>query len=81
MTRHAAAGNPETRGVRDQRHLHRELGPIRERRDHLRLLAPLSGEVPLATTLKVAVCPGFLVWLAGWVVMEGAVATTTVSAT
>src|SRR5256885_12300925 len=34
----------------------------------------LSGAVPVATTVNVAVCPTVTVWLAGWVVIEGAVA-------
>ena len=28
--------------------------------------------MPEAATLKAAVCPGFTVWLEGWVVMDGA---------
>src|SRR5207302_10781754 len=34
----------------------------------------LNGVVPVATTLNVAVCPTVTVWLAGWVVIEGATA-------
>ena len=30
--------------------------------------------MPVATTLNVAVCPTVTVWLAGWVVIEGATA-------
>src|SRR6266568_296060 len=45
MAHHAAARDSKARCVRDESHLHRELRPIGEGRDHLRLLAPLSGEV------------------------------------
>src|SRR6266581_4840190 len=31
-----------------------------------------SGAIPVATTVNVAVCPAVTVWLAGWVVIEGA---------
>lgn len=39
----------------------------------------VSGAVPVATTLKVAVCPTATVWLAGWVVIVGGVLTVKVA--
>ncbi len=39
----------------------------------------VSGPVPLATTLKVAVCPALTVWFAGSVVISGAVFTVRVA--
>jgi hypothetical protein len=38
----------------------------------------VSGRVPVAATVNVAVCPEAIVWLAGWVVMVGALVVLTV---